>query len=217
MKYYPVNLDIKGQRCLVVGGGKVGARKVKTLLDCQAKITVVSLMVTDTLQALADTGKIAFEKRGYQKTDLEGMFLVIGTTNDQALNRQIYMDAQKQNKLCNIADSPESCNFILPAIVNRGDLAISVSTSGASPAFARKLRKDLENQFGDEYKEFLQLMGAIRKKLLKEKHDPEAHKHHFEKLIDQGLLELVKNKESEKINTLLHEIFGEGYLFEVLI
>jgi precorrin-2 dehydrogenase/sirohydrochlorin ferrochelatase len=201
----------------VVGGGKVGTRKVKTLLECQAEVRVVSPMVTDTLQTLADNGKIKLEKRGYQKTDLDGMFLVIGTTNDEALNKEIYTNAQKQNTLCNIADSPESCNFILPSIVHRGDLVLSISTSGASPAFAKKLRKDLEKQFGDEYRVFLQLMRAIRKKLLAEKHDPEAHKHYFEKLIDQGLLDLVKHRETEKINTLLREMFGEGYLFETLI
>jgi len=217
MKYYPANLDIRHQKCLVVGGGRVGTRKVKTLLECQAEVTVVSPMVADTLQTLADTGKIKLEKRGYQKTDLNGMFLVIGTTNDEALNRDIYTDAQKQNKLCNIADSPGSCNFILPSIVHRGDLVISISTSGASPAFAKKLRKDLEKQFGDEYSEFLQLMRAIRKKLLNEEHDPEAHKHHFEKLIDQGLLELVKHREIEKINALLSEMFGEGFLLETLM
>ncbi|MBW1642322.1 MAG: bifunctional precorrin-2 dehydrogenase/sirohydrochlorin ferrochelatase [Deltaproteobacteria bacterium] len=217
MKYYPVNLDIRGQRCLVVGGGQVGTRKVKTLLECQAEVTVVSPMVEETLQTLADTGKIKIEKREYQKTDLDGMFLVIGTTDDEALNRGIYKDAQKQNKLCNIADSPESCNFILPAIVHRGDLVISVSTSGASPAFAKKLRKDLQKQYGEEYKEFLQLMRAIRKKLLNEQHDPEAHKHHFEKLIDKGLLELVKHRETKKINALLREMFGEEYLLETLM
>jgi len=217
MNYYPVNLNIKGQRCLVVGGGQVGTRKVKTLLDCHADVTVVSPMVTETLQAFADTGKITLEKRGYWKADLEGILLVIGTTDDEALNRQIYTDAQKQNTLCNIADKPESCNFILPSIVDRGDLVISISTSGTSPAFAKKLRKDLEKQFGEEYREFLQLMGAIRRKLLKEKHDPEAHKYAFEKLIDKGLLEQVKKRETDKINALLREMFGEGYLFEDLM
>ena len=217
MKYYPVNLDINGKRCLVVGGGHVGTRKVKTLLDCQAHVTVISPIVTDILQRLADNGKITLKKRGYVKTDLEEMSLVIVTTNDETLNRQIYTDAQKQHKLCNMADRPDSCNFILPSIVNRGDLVIAISTSGASPAFAKKLRKDLEKQFGEEYREFLQLMGAIRKKLLNEKHDPEAHKHTFEKLIDKGLLELVKKKETNKINTLLSKMFGEGYLFEDLM
>lgn len=195
----------------------MGTRKVITLLECQAEVTVVSPMVTDTLQTLSDTGKIHLQKRVYQKTDLDGMFLVIGTTNDSDLNRKIFLEAQKQKKLCNIADSPESCNFILPSIVNRGDLVISISTSGTSPAFAKKLRKDFEEQFGDGHREFLQLMGAIRKKLLSEKHDPGAHKQHFEELIEQDLLELVKNRDIEKINELLNDKFGEGYLFESLI
>jgi len=216
MKYYPVNLDVSGQRCLVVGGGSVGTRKVKTLLDCRADVTVVSPEVTGALRSLADAGKLRLEEREYQASDLDGMFLVIGTTNDEALNRKIYTDAQQQNKLCNIADSPASCNFILPSIVHRGDLVLAISTSGSSPAFAKKLRKDLEKQFGDEYSVFLQLMRAIRETLLKETHDPEAHKHYFEKLIDGGLLEMVKNKDTEKINALLHEVFGDGFQVEML-
>lgn len=211
MKYYPVNLNIDGQKCLVVGAGKVGTRKVNTLLECGAVVTVVSPEATEALQALKNTEKIVFEKRGYRTSDLKGMFMVIGTTDDEALNRRIYADARQQHKLCNIADRPELCNFILPSIVNRGDLVIAISTSGNSPAFAKKLRKDLEKEFGDEYGDFLRLMGAVRKKLLSEQHDPEVHKHHFEKLIDRGLLELVKGNETEKIDALLHEMFGEAY------
>ncbi len=140
MRYYPVSLDIKNRKCLVVGGGGVGARKVMTLVDCGAKVTVVSPDVRGNLLELADRGLIILEKRPYRKTDLTGMFLVIGTTDDEELNRQISIDAEKLNMLCNIADRPKVCNFILPSIVNRGDLTISISTSGKSPALAKKLR-----------------------------------------------------------------------------
>jgi precorrin-2 dehydrogenase/sirohydrochlorin ferrochelatase len=119
--------------------------------------------------------------------------------------------------LCNIADRPDVCNFILPAIVNRGDLVISISTSGKSPAFAKKLRKELEKQFGVEYAEFLRLMGAIRKKLLSEKHEPEAHKHLFEQLIKSDLVEMIKNNRKEDINFLLFDVLGHGYEFESLM
>jgi len=119
--------------------------------------------------------------------------------------------------LCNIADRPEVCNFVLPSIVNRGNLVIAISTTGKSPAFAKKMRQDLEKEFGEEYDEFLELMGAIRKKALSEKHEPEAHKHLFEQLINRGLVDMVRNNDKERINSLLLEIFGEGYRFEELM
>jgi precorrin-2 dehydrogenase/sirohydrochlorin ferrochelatase len=148
MRYYPVNLDILNRKCLVVGGGGVGTRKVITLLDCGAIVTVVSLDIGEKLLKLAGNGLIAWEKRSYLTSDLDGIFLVIGATNNEKLNRQISADAEKINLLCNIADRPDVCNFILPSIVNRGDLVIAISTSGKSPAFAKKLRKELEKQFG---------------------------------------------------------------------
>ena len=217
MRYYPVNLDIKNRKCLVVGGGFVGTRKVITLLDCGAIVTVISPDAAEKLLELAGNGSIRWEKRSYLASDLDGMFLVIGATDDEELNRQISADAEKLNMLCNIADRPEVCNFILPAIVNRGDLVISISTSGKSPAFAKKLRKQLEKQFGVEYAEFLRLMGAIREKLLSEKHEPEAHKHLFEQLIKSDLVEMIKNNRKEDINSLLFDILGHGYEFESLM
>ena len=148
MRYYPVSLDIKNRKCLVVGGGSVGTRKVKTLVECGAKVTVVSPDVRKKLLELAGSHSIVLKKRVYRQTDLDGMFLVIGTTDDEELNRQISEAAEKLNMLCNIADRPQVCNFILPSIVHRGDLTISISTSGRSPALAKKLRIELEGQFG---------------------------------------------------------------------
>ncbi|RZB30442.1 MAG: precorrin-2 dehydrogenase / sirohydrochlorin ferrochelatase [Desulfobacteraceae bacterium Eth-SRB1] len=217
MRYYPVNLDILNRKCLIVGGGTVSTRKVITLLDCGAIVTIVSPDVSEKLLELAGNGSITWEKRSYLTSDLDGMFLVIGATDDEELNRRISADAEKNNMLCNIADRPDVCNFILPAIVNRGDLVIAVSTSGKSPAFAKTLRKELEKQFGLEYAEFLRLMGAIRKKLLSEKHEPEAHKHLFEQLIKSDLVGMIKSNRKEEINFLLFDIIGKGYEFENLM
>ncbi len=217
MRYYPVNLDILNRKCLVVGGGPVGTRKVMTLLECGAVVTVVSSDVAEELLELAEKKTIELKRRPYESSDIDGMFLVIGATDNEELNRQINKDAEHQNKLCNIADRPEVCNFILPSLVNRGNLVIAISTSGKSPAFARKMRQDLEKEFGEEYDEFLELMGAIRKKALSEKHEPEAHKQLFEQLINRGLVDMVRNHDEERINSLLLEIFGEGYRFEELM
>lgn len=217
MRYYPVNLDIQKQRCLVVGGGSVGTRKVMTLLECGAVVTVVSPVATRRLLELTEKGSITLKKRPYQPSDLDTMFLVIGATNNEELNLQISMDARRLNKLCNIADRPEACNFIIPSVINRGDLVIAISTSGKSPAFAKKLRKDLEKMFGEEYAEFLQFMGVIRKKLLSENHEPEAHKRLFEQLINSGLFEMISDRKREDINSLLFEILGKGYEFDELM
>jgi precorrin-2 dehydrogenase / sirohydrochlorin ferrochelatase len=217
MRYYPVNLDIKGRSCLVVGGGSVGFRKVKTLLACGARVTVVSPEIAPPLKKLVESGAVMWHGRGYRDSDLTGNFLVIGATDDDQLNEQVSKDAGRLNLLCNIADRPAACNFILPAIVERGDLLIAVSTSGRSPAYAKQLRKELEKQFGEEYTELLQLMGAIRDKLLAEAHEPEAHKPLFEKLINGGLLACIREKNTEKINRLLLETLGSGYELDHLV
>jgi len=211
MRYYPVNLDIQNRNCLVVGGGSVGTRKVSTLLACGARVSVITLQASQILKDLFNKQIIQLKQRPYESADLGGVFLVIGATNNKILNLSIYNDAIKSNMLCNIADQPEFCNFILPAIVNRGDLILAISTSGKSPAFAKKLRKDLEKQFGPEYAEFLSLMGKIRKKLLAQKHEPEAHKALFEQLIAKGLLQLIKENRKIEIDLLLIDTFGPGF------
>ena len=217
MRYYPVNLDIKDRNCLVVGGGTVGRRKVLTLMDGGANVTVVSPEVDKKLLALASAGLITIRNRPYQASDIDGVFLVIGATNNEALNLQIKKDADRQNKLCNIVDQPEACNFILPSVVNRGDLIIAISTSGKSPAFAKRLREDLGKVYGPEYAAFLRLMGAIRGRLLRREHSPETRRHIFEALIEKNLLELVKRNDAEKINALLSGTIGNDYTFESLM
>ena len=217
MQYYPIFLDIKGRDCLVVGGGEVGTRKVKMLLECGASVTVVSIDTTETLTCLAEEQRIALVTRAYRSSDLDNRFLIIGATNDEELNQQISMGAEKNSQLCNIADRPAACNFILPAIVAQGDLVLAISTCGKSPAFAKKLRKDLEKQFGKAYAVFLELMGAIRSRLLLEKHTPEQHKPLFQKIIDSDIISWIENRQFEKIDRLLLDVLGPGYTFDALL
>lgn len=217
MKYYPVYLDIQNRKCLVVGGGAVGTRKVRTLLKCGAAVTVISPALTPELASLSASGVILTEKRLFQPRDLDGVFLVIGATDDVELNKIISNEAGRLNIMCNIADYPEACSFILPAILERGDLMIAISTSGKSPAFAKKIRRDLEKQFGKEYALFLDLMGAVRKRLLKEAHEPEAHKPLFEKLIAAGLPELIRADKTDDIDAVLFEVMGSGYMYDDLL
>jgi len=217
MKYYPVHLDINNRNCLVVGGGSVGTRKVKTLINCGARVKVISLTVSQQLRELAASGDIILAERSYQSEDLKAVFLVIGATDDDKLNKQISNDADRLNTLCNIADRPEVCNFILPSIVHRDDLVITISTSGKSPALAKKLRQALENQFGEEYGTLLHLMGAIRKKLLQQAHEPEAHKPLFEQLINSDLIVMIQKGKTEEIDALLFDILGKGYKYKELM
>ena len=217
MKYYPVHLDIAGRNCLVVGGGSVASRKVSTLLKCSATVTVVSPKVCDRLDQLAAEGAIRLNKRPYRSTDLDGMFLVIGATDDEDVNRRISQDAEARRMLCNIADRPEVCNFILPSIVRRGDLIVTISTSGSSPAFAKKMRQSLESQFGEEYADFLRLMAAVRKRLLSQAHAPEAHKPIFEALINSELIDWLRDRKTENIDSLLRSVLGPGFTFEKLM
>ncbi|MEJ2096817.1 MAG: bifunctional precorrin-2 dehydrogenase/sirohydrochlorin ferrochelatase [Deltaproteobacteria bacterium] len=217
MQYYPVYLDIHHKNCLVVGGGSVGTRKVKTLLDCGASVTVVSPTVSESLAILAEAQAVQVKKRAYRSTDVSDMFLVIGATNDEELNQQVSRDAERRNTLCNIADRPSVCNFILPSIVRRGDLVIAISTSGNSPAFAKKLRRDMEKQYGEEYAVFLKLMGAIRKRLLQEAHEPEAHKPIFNRIIQSDLIQRIREGDEDAANAILYEILGRGYRFRDLV
>lgn len=211
MAYYPIFIDIKDKPCLVVGGGDVGSRKALSLLDCGARVTVVSPWFTDRLSSLSPREKVAVLKRAYREPDLDGMFLVIGATDDETVNRRISEDARHRGILCNIVDRPELCEFILPSVVKRGELIIAISTSGKSPAFAKRIREELEKQFGEEYTEFLRLMGAVRKRLLGTEHAPETHKHLFNRLIDEGLLKKVRQGDKEGINGMLRRVLGEGF------
>jgi precorrin-2 dehydrogenase/sirohydrochlorin ferrochelatase len=217
MRYYPINLDIRGRSCLVVGGGRVGARKAATLLRCGGVVTVVSPEADPRLVQLSAEKAIRWKQRPYRPSDVQGMFLVIGATDDDALNRCIHADAERLNLLCNIADRPEICNFILPAVVRRGDFVVAISTAGKSPAFAKHIRQRLEIQFGPEYGTLLDLLGAVRTRLLAAAHEPEVHKPLFEQLIDADLLSLIKNKEIARIDRLLERVLGPGYRYDQLM
>jgi len=148
---------------------------------------------------------------------MEGKFLVIGATDNEAVNEKISKDAADLGLLCNIADRPVACTFVLPAIVRQGDLMIAISTSNKSPAVARRIRETLEKQFGPEYTVLLTLMGAIRQKFMAQGKSPEAHKQKFERLLDEGLLEKVRENRIHEIDGLLKEVLGEGFIFEELM
>lgn len=216
MKYYPINLNIKNKRCLVVGGGLVAERKVEKLLSAGAKVVVVSARLTPKLGKLSRKGRIESIARNYRKGDLKGAVLAFGATNDSKVNRRILQEAREEGVLLNSVDDPKNCDFTVPSMVSRGDLLISISTGGKSPALSQKIRKELEESFGKEYEILLNLLSAVRERLIEMGSNTEQNKTKFKKLINSNLLEFIKDRKIEQINKLLQNILGKGYRLDEL-
>ena len=144
---FPMFLKLEGRQCLVVGSGRVGEPKIEGLLETGARIRVVSLDASPAVREWARTGKLELELRSFSDDDLNGAFLAVVATNSRTLNERIYREAQRRGVLCNVVDVPDLCDFYYPAVVNRGDLQIAVSTAGKSPSLAQKIRQQLEKQF----------------------------------------------------------------------
>ena len=160
--FYIACLRLDGRRCLVVGGGEVALEKVEGLLTCGAAVTVVAPAAHDALEGLAAEGSIAWERRSYEPGDLEGSFLVIAATDDTEVNIEVHADAEARAMLVNVVDVPPLCNFILPAIVRSGPLAIAISTAGASPALAKRMKREIAEQFGDDYARLAVILNDAR-------------------------------------------------------
>ncbi len=160
--FYIACLKLKGRRCLVVGGGDVGLEKVEGLLACDGDVTVVAPELQPELTRLADEGSITWIARPYEPADLEGSFMVIAATNDSEVNIRVYEDAEQRAMLVNVVDVPPLCNFILPAIVRTGPLAIAISTAGASPALAKRMKREIGDLFGEDYARLAVLLNDAR-------------------------------------------------------
>lgn len=166
IELYPVFLNLKDRLCVVVGGGNVAERKVQGLLHTGAKIKVISPELTETLHTLNEEGKIIWIPRGYQPGDLQGAFLVITATNNPQVQKEVFQEAEERGIPCNIVDNPQLCSFIVPSLIRRGELIIAISTSGASPAVAKRLREQLELLFSEEFSLYLKVMRLIREEIL---------------------------------------------------
>jgi siroheme synthase-like protein len=160
--FYIACLRLAGRRCLVVGGGEVGLEKVEGLLVCDAAVTLVAPAAHAELARLADEGSIVWERRGYRPSDLEGAFLAIAATADSEVNIAVHEDAEARAMLVNVVDVPPLCNFILPAIVRSGPLAIAISTAGASPALAKRMKAEVAELFGEEYARLAVILNDAR-------------------------------------------------------
>jgi precorrin-2 dehydrogenase/sirohydrochlorin ferrochelatase len=161
--FYIACLKLKGRRCVVVGGGDIGLEKVEGLLACDAGVALIAPTAHPELESLATEGSIEWEKRSYAgPTDLEGVFMAIASTDDTEVNIRVYDDAEQRAMLVNIVDVPPLCNFILPAIVRTGPLAIAISTAGASPALAKRMKREISDLFGEEYARLAVILNDAR-------------------------------------------------------
>jgi precorrin-2 dehydrogenase/sirohydrochlorin ferrochelatase len=160
--FYIACLKLEGRKCLVVGGGDIGLEKVEGLLACNGEVTLVAPTAIDELERLAGEGSIRWEQREYEPADLEGTFMVIAATDDTDVNIGIYDDAEKRAMLVNVVDVPPLCNFILPAIIRTGPLAIAISTAGASPALAKRIRNQIAEEYGEPYARLAIMLNEVR-------------------------------------------------------
>jgi precorrin-2 dehydrogenase/sirohydrochlorin ferrochelatase len=187
--YYPAFINLCGKKCIVVGGGKVAERKITSLLKTEAEITVISPDLTDTLEEHKKNGRIKHVKRDYKKGDLKNAFLVIAATSDEKINSRVSGDAPF---LVNVVDRPELANFIVPSVMSRGAMTIAISTSGASPAMAKAVRKELELLYNKDFGHFLAFLRQLRKKAMRDIPDNKERERLLKEAASREILSILR-------------------------
>ncbi len=211
--YYPLFLNLDGERALVIGGGQVAERKIRSLLRYGAVVTLVSPEITAGLEKLVKEKAVVLRRRPFRVSDLKGIRLAICATNDETLNRKAAREAEKRGILLNVVDVPELCRFIVPAVFRRGDLTVAISTGGGSPALAKKVRRELETHIGPEYTEFLGLLKRVRPAVQREVLDEGQRRALYHALTDSEALALLREGRKDAARQLFREIlerFGVG-------
>ncbi|HWR56889.1 MAG TPA: bifunctional precorrin-2 dehydrogenase/sirohydrochlorin ferrochelatase [Negativicutes bacterium] len=210
MDYYPMMVDLRNRPCTVVGGGAVAARKVAALLACGASVTVISPELAPQLQQWTREGRITAFTRPYREGDLAGAFLVMSATDDEQVNKAAAAEAGRCGLLLNVADAPRRGNFIVPAVIEQGPLVITVSTGGASPALAKKIRRELADKFGPEYGIFLTLLAKVRAQVAGGAKTRAERQQLWEDLVNSDLLSLIAEgrieEAEEKIQRAVNRI-----------
>ena len=206
MSYYPIVLDLKEKKIIVVGGGSVAQRKIETLMVYGADIHVIARQLTPTLQNYVMDERIKHIDQEFTGKHLDGVHLAIAATDDHSLNRRISLHARERGILINAVDQPEDCNFYVPSILRRGDLQIAVSTSGKSPALARKIREDLEKIFGGEYEDLLILLGRLRKDVLSWGFSHDKNGEIFNRIVRSDIFDAMVRKDWHEITSILNDI-----------
>jgi precorrin-2 dehydrogenase/sirohydrochlorin ferrochelatase len=214
MKTYPISLvGLEQQRVVVVGGGDVAARKVAGLMEVGAQITVISPALVPELLLLEATERVAVINRAYRDGDLVAAFLVVAATDDPSVNQAVAHEAEQRGCLVNVVDDPMLSNFIVPAVMRRGELTVAISTGGASPALARRLREQLEVLIGPEYAVLADLLAELRPELLTRGEDGEVAKARLGaalRLVDSDLLEVIKKRGRDAARRRALDLLGQS-------
>ena len=207
---YPAMLDLAGRRALVVGGGEVALRKARTLADAGAAVRVVS---PKFLAGFARDKRLKCVAAAYASRHMRGMFLAVAATDDEAANARVAADARRAGVLINVVDRPDLCDFIVPATVERGRLRIAVSTGGASPSLARRLRDRLEGELGKEYATYLDVMAEVRRDLLARDLSPAVRRRLFERLSEDDLIAAARDGREalrRAVNAAIEDVLDGG-------
>jgi len=207
-QFYGAFLRLTGRHCVVVGGGPVAERKCTGLLDAGAVVTVIAPTATESVVKMAEVGTLRWKMRPYQQDDLQDAFLVIAATDSREVNRQIHEEAERAGKLVNVVNDQTLGNFIVPAMIHRGRLSIGVSTSGASPLVAKRIRQQLEDVFGEEYEVYLDWLADVRKQLLLTHGEEKQRTDLLKQVTDSQLLSLLREGREEEAKALLAAIIG---------
>ena len=205
MKYFPINLNIENKLCTVIGGGKVAERKIFDILPLGPKVRVIS---KEFSKKILEIDFLEIIKDSYKPEYLDGTFLLFICTDNKQLNLDIFHYAKDRGILVNIATHPELCDFSVPSVIRRGDLQITVSTNGKSPALSKMIRKELEAYFGEEYAILLKIMNKIRERQLNLSSDSNKNRELFYKFLNSNVLKFLKNKDYNKVNDLIKNIFN---------
>lgn len=207
-EYYPVFLDLRDRRSVVVGGDAAAASKVEGLLAAGARVTVIAPRLEPALEARVDSGAVHHLARGYRRGDLEGAFLALSVLSDPEVNQPFWEEAEALGIPVNVMDDVPRCNFIAPSIVRRGDLCVAVSTSGRAPALAVRIREWLEGALGPEHGRFLELAGRLREPLARARPDLAERRELWYRLVDSDVLELLAEGEEEVAVARIEEVLG---------
>jgi len=206
---FPIHLNLEGQRVLVVGGGQVALRKVELLLDAGARITVVSPKICPDLDSIEG---LNVQRRPFEPDDINGCMIAIAATDDAKVNRMVVREARKHRVLVNVVDQPELCDFYVPASIRRHRLCVAISTGGASPSLARRLRMQLERQFPVEYEQFLDLLAETRKVVLDRIASEDTRRKVFAQISSEAMFSLLQQRGPVAAREAMFDKIKEGWL-----
>ena len=209
MRYYPVSLDLKARAVLVVGGGAIAEGKIQQLVEAAARVHVVSLTLTAALQTFVEARTITFRQGEFRDDDLAGKFLVICATNQSTVNEAVARAAAAREMLCNVVDQPALCNFITPSLVTRGDLQISISTSGQSPTVAQRVKREISELIGPEYEKLLEIAAELRAQVRPLIATFEGRRDFLRAFADSQAIDLIRQGREAEARTLSQTMLAE--------